>query len=37
MFLMLPGRAVQAINDERPPTPPRGRPQNAGNSLAFFE
>ena len=37
VVLTLLGRVVQAINDERPPTPPRGRPQNAGNSLAFFE
>lgn len=27
----------QAINEERPPTPPRGRPPNQSNSLAFFE
>jgi len=28
---------MQAINDERPPTPPRGRPPNANSSLGFFE
>lgn len=28
---------AQAINEERPPTPPRGRPPNQANSLAFFE
>lgn len=27
---------MSAINDERPPTPPRGRPAN-GPNLAFFE
>lgn len=27
---------MAAINEERPPTPPRGRPAN-GPSLAFFE
>ena len=27
---------MAAINEERPPTPPRGRPSN-GPSLAFFE
>lgn len=27
---------MAAINEERPPTPPRGRPPN-GPSLAFFE
>jgi hypothetical protein len=32
-----PCLVAQAINEERPPTPPRGRPPNQGNSLAFFE
>lgn len=27
---------MAAINEERPPTPPRGRPSN-GPNLAFFE
>ena len=28
---------MQSINEERPPTPPRGRPVNPQQSLAFFE
>lgn len=28
---------AQVINDERPPTPPRGRPSSNAPSLAFFE
>lgn len=27
---------MQAINDERPPTPPRGRPHLPGSSLEYF-
>jgi diadenosine tetraphosphatase ApaH/serine/threonine PP2A family protein phosphatase len=28
---------MSAVNEERPPTPPRGRPGNPQQSLAFFE
>ena len=28
---------MQAVNDERPPTPPRGRAGSGSPSLAFFE
>lgn len=28
---------MQSVNDERPPTPPRGRPSANSASLAFFE
>ena len=27
---------MQQINEERPPTPPRGRPHLPGNSLEYF-
>lgn len=27
---------MQSINDERPPTPPRGRPHLPGSSLEYF-
>ena len=27
---------MQSINEERPPTPPRGRPHVAGSSLEYF-
>jgi protein phosphatase len=28
---------MQSVNEERPPTPPRGRATNGSPSLAFFE
>lgn len=28
---------MQSVNEERPPTPPRGRATNGSLSLAFFE
>ena len=28
---------LQSINEERPPTPPRGRPANQSSSMQFFD